>query len=160
MDEIYSRRSIRQYTAENVSQGLIEKVLMAGMNAPSARNKKPYEFIVVRDKMTLERLSLVKQHAYMVKGSDVTIVLVSDEASSWWQVDLGAVVQNMLLEAEHNGIGSCWIGINETDEAAVKQILDVPEGLRVATMVSFGYPAEGKDKNDNYYIEKIHHEKY
>ena len=106
MNEIYDRRSIREYTTENISDELVEKILKAGMNAPSAMNQKPYEFIVVRDKAKLEELSLVKPHSYMVKGSSVTVIIVSNPKSSWWQVDMGAVVQNMLLEAAHHGIGA------------------------------------------------------
>lgn len=160
MEEIYLRRSIRKYTSDVISDELLEKILKAGMNAPSARNTKPYEFIIVRDKNKLEKISMTTEASYMVKGSDVTIVLLGKEETFFWQLDLGATIQNMLLEAVHHNIGSCWIGISKDREQYIKEELGVPDEWNVISMVAFGYPAKEKEKNDNYHPEKLHYEKY
>ena len=160
MEEIYLRRSIRKYISERISDEVLEKILKAGMNAPSAKNTKPYEFIIVRDKSKLEKLSMATEHAYMVKDSDLTIIVLGKEETFFWQLDLGATIQNMLLEARHYGIGSCWIGINKEQEQEVKKEFAVPAEWNIISMVSFGYPAKEKEKNDNYYPNKIHYEKY
>ena len=77
-----------------------------------------------------------------------------------WKLDIGAVIQNMLLEAEHYDIGSCWIGINKEQEKIIKKEFSVPDDLRIISMVSFGYKGEEKENNDYFEPEKIHYEKY
>ena len=162
MQEIFSRRSIRKYTNQEITDDILHQILKAGMNAPTARNLKPFEFIVVKNKETLEQLSNTKKNAYFVKDSNVTIVALAKELSEFWQQDLGAVTQNILLQATEFGIGSCWVGIapNETYEQYVRNILDIPEDIRVFSMISLGYSEEVKEKNDNYYEDKVHYDKY
>ena len=113
MKTIYKRRSIRQYTDKKISIGDLEKLLKAGMNAPSAHNQKPYDFIVVTDKATLKKLSETGPYCSMLENAAAAIVVVSvadKETTPYWQADCGAVVENILLEATDLGIGSCWIG--------------------------------------------------
>ena len=160
MEEIYQRRSIRKYTNKEIPVEILEKILKAGMNAPSAKNTKPYEFLVVKDKNNLQKLASVKPNAYMAKDSNVTIVMMSKEPTEFWKLDLGATIQNMLLEASSYDIGSCWIGINKEQGDIIKQEFDIPEDLQVISMVSFGYKGEEKEKNDYYEPKKIHYEKY
>ncbi|MBQ2909807.1 MAG: nitroreductase family protein [Bacilli bacterium] len=162
MQEIYVRRSIRKYLDKEISDEDIKKILKAGMNAPTARNLKPYEFVVVRNKETLSKLSEMKKNAYFAKDSNVTIVLLAKELSDYWQQDLGAVSENMLLEATRLGIGSCWVGItpNQDYENYVRGVLGIPQEVRVFSLMTLGYPGEVKQPNDNYYEEKVHYEKY
>lgn len=162
MQEIYVRRSIRKYLDKEISDEDIKKILKAGMNAPTARNLKPYEFIVVRNKETLAKLSEMKKNAYFTKDSNVTIVLLARELSDYWQQDLGAVSENMLLEAARLGIGSCWVGItpNVEYENYARGVLGIPSEVRVFSLMTLGYPGEEKQPNDNYYEEKVHYEKF
>lgn len=162
MQEIYVRRSIRKYLDKEISDEDIKKILKAGMNAPTARNLKPYEFIVVRNKETLSKLSEMKKNAYFAKDSNVTIVLLARELSDYWQQDLGAVSENMLLQATRLGIGSCWVGItpNIEYENYTRSVLGIPENVRVFSLMTLGYPGEEKQPNDNYYEEKVHYEKF
>lgn len=162
MQEIYVRRSIRKYLDKEISDEDIKKILKAGMNAPTARNLKPYEFVVVRNKETLSKLSEMKKNAYFAKDSNVTIVLLAKELSDYWQQDLGAVSENMLLEATRLGIGSCWVGItpNQDYENYARGVLGIPQEVRVFSLMTLGYPGEVKQPNDNYYEEKVHYEKY
>ena len=162
MKEIFSRRSIRKYTNQEITDDILHQILKAGMNAPTARNLKPFEFIIVRNKEILERLSNTKKNSYFVKDSNVTIIVLAKELSEFWQQDLGAVTQNMLLQATEFDIGSCWVGIapNENYEQYIKERLDIPEDIRVFSMISLGYPEEVKEKNDNYYEDKVHYDKY
>lgn len=162
MDEIFSRRSIRKYTNQEITDDILHQILKAGMNAPTARNLKPFEFIAIKDKEILQQLSNTKKNAYFVKDSNVTIVALAKEASEFWQQDLGAVTQNILLQATEFGIGSCWVGVapNENYEQYIRNVLDVPQDIRVFSMISLGYPEEVKEKNDNYYEDKVHYNKY
>lgn len=162
MEEIFTRRSIRKYTNQEIEEDILKQILKAGMNAPTARNLKPFEFILVREKSILEQLSQTKKNAYFVKESSATIVVLGKKLSEFWQQDLGAVTQNILLEATHFNIGSCWIGItpNEGYEECVRETLSIPEDLRVFSMISLGYPAEVKEKNDSCYEDRVHYELY
>ena len=162
MQEIYVRRSIRKYLDKEISDEDIKKILKAGMNAPTARNLKPYEFVVVRNKETLSKLSEMKKNAYFAKDSNVTIVLLAKELSDYWQQDLGAVSENMLLEATRLGIGSCWVGItpNQDYENYARGVLGIPQEVRVFSLMTLGYPGEVKQPNDNYYEDTVHYEKY
>ena len=95
MEEIYVRRSIRKYLDKEICDEDVKKILKAGMNAPTARNLKPFEFVVVRNKNTLLKLSEMKKNSYFAKDSNVTIVLLARELSDNWQQDLGADSENM-----------------------------------------------------------------
>lgn len=103
------------------------------MNAPTARNLKPFEFIIIKDKEILKQLSSTKKSSYFVENSNVTIIVVGSELSEFWQQDLGAVTQNVLLEATYLNIGSCWIGIypNVEYEKYIKILLNVPNDKRI-----------------------------
>lgn len=163
MKEIFERRSIRKYLDKKISDDDIKKILKAGMNAPTARNLKPYEFIVVRNKETLIKLSEMKKNAIFAKDSNVVVVLLAREISDYWQQDLGAVSQNMLLQATELGIGSCWVGIapNIEYEKYTRNLLSIPDDVRVFSLMTLGYSGEEKQiNNNNYYEEKIHYEKF
>lgn len=162
MNEIFSRRSIRTYTNKEISDNDLQKIIKAGMNAPSARNLKPYEFIVVKDKNKLEQLSNTKNSAYFVKNSNTSIIVLGKEVSDFWQQDLGATTQNMLLEATYLNIGSCWVGItpNSESENYIKDLFDIPKEIRVFNVISLGYSKEQKEKNNFYDESKVHYNNY
>ena len=162
MKEIFSRRSIRKYSDKEISNIDLKMILKAGMNAPTARNLKPFEFIIIKEKGILEKLSITKKNSYFVKDSNTTIIIIGNELSEFWQQDLGAVTQNILLEATYLNIGSCWIGIAPNDECEnyIKNLLNVPKNKRVFCMVSLGYPAETKEPNGFYDENKIHYNRY
>lgn len=162
MKEIFLRRSIRKYNDKEISNVDLEMILKAGMNAPSGRNLKPYEFIIVRDKEVLKKLSMTKKSSYFVKDSNACIVLVGIELSEYWQQDLSAVAQNILLEATRLNIGSCWVGIapNEQYEGYVRKIVNVPNNKRIFCMIPLGYSDEVKELNDFYDENRIHYDKW
>lgn len=162
MKEIFLRRSIRKYNNNEISDIDLKMILKAGMNAPTARNLKPFEFIIIKNKGILEQLSSTKKNSYFVKDSNTTIIIIGNELSEFWQQDLGAVTQNMLLEATYLNIGSCWIGIapNNQYEDYIKKLLNVPGDKRIFCMVSLGYPEETKELNDFYDENRVHYNKY
>lgn len=165
MKEIFERRSVRKYTDKDISSEDMEKLLKAGMNAPSAHNYKPYDLIAVKNKETLKKLADTCIYSHMLNEANAAIIVCSradDEKTPYWQADCGAVTENILLEATHLGIGSCWLGgypdLEKT--AREKEILGIPEEYKVFCVISLGYPNENKKPNDNYYQEKVHYEKF
>lgn len=165
MKEIFERRSVRKYTDKDISSEDMEKLLKAGMNAPSAHNYKPYDLIAVKNKEILKKLADTCIYSHMLNEANAAIIVCSradDEKTPYWQADCGAVTENILLEATHLGIGSCWLGgypdLEKT--AKEKEILGIPEEYKVFCVISLGYPNENKKPNDNYYQEKVHYEKF
>ena len=154
---IKQRRSIRAYTSQEISQTALQQILEAGMNAPSAKNLQPREFVVVQDKQLLEKLSEVKTNAYMVKGSAATIVVGMHNTSNFYQQDTGACMQNMMLTATDLGIGSCRIGIHAEQEQYIRDLLGIPEHIRIPCLLALGYPNEEKRSNNHFFVDKVHH---
>lgn len=162
MNVIYERRSIRRYIEKEIDTKIIKEILKSGMNAPSAHNKKPYEFIVVDDKNLLNEMAQIKPEASFLRYADKAIVLLSNMLTDYWQQDLGATTQNMLLTAKEYEIGSCWIGMapNEELENKARELLNIPNNLRVFNIISFGYTDTIKDSNNFYDEERIYYNKY
>ena len=156
LELIKKRRSIRRYTSQPIAEEAIKQIIQAGMNAPSARNLQPREFIIVKDRQLLEQLSQVKTHASMVKGSNITIILWMHNVSNFYQQDTGTCMQNMMLTATALGIGSCWIGIGDEQEWQIRNLCTIPEDIHIPCLLALGYPDEKKEKNDYFFEEKIH----
>lgn len=115
MNSIFTRRSIRNFLDKEVEEEKIEKILRAGMQAPSAWNFMPWEFIVVRDKDTLNKISKMSPYAIPAANSNVAIIVLAnikliEKDNLWFQQDLGACVENMLLQATEEDLGSVWLG--------------------------------------------------
>ncbi len=167
MQEIFNRRSIRKFEERPVEKEKIDKLLRAAMQAPSAGNQQPWEFIVVEDRAGLDKLSQMGPYSRPVAGSAVTFVLLANEKglrfSTSWQQDLGAAAQNILLEATHLGLGSLWVGVAITDStvAYVKELYGLPDHINPFALIAIGYPDGQKNEFvDRYRAEKVHYEKF
>jgi len=143
IDKILSRRSIRRYKREPVPADVKEKILEAGRLAPSAANRQPWHFIVCEGAAAKEKLSKGRWSGF-VKDSSFAVIGVSlpfDETSKKWGiVDTTIALQNMVLAAEMQGVGSCWVG--DFKEAEIKKDLDIPAEATVVCVVTFGLPDE------------------
>jgi nitroreductase len=137
-EAIEKRRSIREYKATPVPRVKLEKILEAARLAPSASNVQPRHFIVVTDEERKKYLSAGK-FAGFLKQVPVVIVACGDEKKSprWYAVDVAIAVENMVLAATGEGLGTCWIG--SFDEAKVRDIFKIPENLRVVVLLTVGY---------------------
>lgn len=165
MDEIFNRRSIRRFKAQPVEAEKIDKLLHAAMQAPSAANQQPWEFIVVQDKNMLERLSGTSPHAKPAAGCAVTFVLLANEAilkvPTGWEEDMSAAAQNLLLEAVHLGLGGVWFGVATSDEVTenVRRLFQLPEEIKPFALISVGYPDGQKNEFvDRYRADRVHYE--
>ena len=167
MEEIFTRRSIRKFKDQVIEPEKIDKLLGAAMQAPSAANQQPWEFIVVQDKAMLEQVSQASPYAKPVAGSAVTFVLLADKNAlkipTAWEQDLGAAAENLLLEAVHLGLGGVWLGVATSDTVMenVSRLFQLPEQLKPFALISVGYPDEQKNQFiDRYNAEKVHYEKW
>jgi nitroreductase len=154
LDVIYSRRSIRRYTKDPVPDEVVKKILEAGRLAPSANNAQPWHFIVVTDPKLKEALSHGRWN-WFIKDSAFTVVGCGNKNNKWSTIDVTIALQNMVIAAEAQGIGSCWVG--DFNEEEVKELLGIPESIRVICLVAFGYPAEKPSPRSKKSLEEIVH---
>ena len=169
MEEINKRRSIRKYSDKEVEDEKIDKLLKAAMQAAGSRlGSEPWEFIVVKDKDTIIKLSEMSPNAKLVSGANVAIVLLANmdrvHYPKVWQQDMAAAAQNLLLEASYLDLGAVWIGTAPIQERMdyLSKLFDLPEYIRPFNIISIGYPAEGLENKflDKYDKTRVHYEKY
>lgn len=166
-----NRRSVRQYTQEEIPKEKIEKILQAGLLSASGRARRPWEFIVVRNKETLKKIAQCRiGAAKMLEGADTAIVVIADpEKTDVWTEDCSIAMANMHLMADSLGVGSCWIQgrlreapDGRTTEEYLRDILQFPESYKLEAILSLGIAVKHPEP---YSIEelpmnKIHVEKY
>jgi nitroreductase len=160
LSAIQGRRSIRQFSSRQVEDEKLVKVLEAARLAPSAGNNQMWKFIVIRDEDTRIKLAEAAGGQMFIKHAPVVIAacgLEPDKAMLCGQqrytVDLSIAVSFILLEAFEQGLGTCWLG--HFDEIKVKEILDIPENVRVVTMIPLGYPSEDPAHRPRKSLESI-----
>ena len=143
-DAIKARRSVRAYEEKDIPEDVLAKILEAGRIAPSASNRQPWHFIVVKDPARRKALSEGK-YAHFLKDCPVVVVGCgnSEDSPKWYPVDVSISLENMVLAATSEGIGTCWIG--SFDEDSVRKNLEVPAEFRIVAMLAMGYAKEKFD---------------
>ncbi len=138
---IRERRSIRRYHSDAVDDEQLQIILEAGRWAPSASNKQPWHFIVIKNTTIREKLANIHPYGRFMRESPVVIVVLGDPKKHprYHLADPHQAVQNMLLAAYSLGLATCWMGVRDTDlEPQFREIIDIPEDLRVICAVSLG----------------------
>ncbi len=160
MKSIYERTSVRSYTSKAVSKEILVELTKAAMAAPSAMNRQPWEFIIIRDKATLEKLGKVKPP--VGKAPAAIVVLGNTNLSNSWVLDCSAATENILIAATSMGLGTVWTGAygNAKFEALLKETLSLPDGIMPLSVIAVGY-SDGATTPKNKYVEsKVHFERY
>jgi nitroreductase len=160
IETIFARRSIRRYTEEPVSESDITVLLEAAMAAPSASNQRPWHFITVTERETLDKLAEVHPYGKMLFDAPLCIAVCGDTtiAEHYWIQDCSAATENMLLAAVALDLGAVWLGVFPREErvAAVRQIVGIPEAVVPLNLVSIGHPAETKEPRTQYDEARVH----
>ena len=164
------RRSIRNYSGEEIPEESLTKVLQAGLLSASGKAKRPWEFIVVRQRKTLDDLSGCRAGGVkMLKEAQCAIVVIGDETEQdVWIEDCSVAMANMHLMASSLGIGSCWVqgrlwnADEKTTEEFVRERLGFPENYKLEAILTLGMPdAEAPAHQlDELPMEKIKWERY
>lgn len=152
---LQKRRSIRKYTDAPIEQEKVDQLIRAALLSPTSRNSRPWEFIFVDDKELLGKLAQSKVGAQPLANCVLGIVVCADpQKSDVWIEDASIATILLQLQAQDLGLGSCWIQIRErmykegvTAEEYVKELLGIPEHLKVLSIVSVGYPAEKRPEH-------------
>lgn len=155
IDYILSRRSIRKYEKKEIPEKTINQILKTGQNAPSAANKQPFHFIILKDKEIKKKISTT--FSRFIKNVPIVIVGCANEKAlltgKWAVIDTAIAMQNMVIAAWTLGVGSCWIG--SFSEKKVKQLLKIPDKWKVVALITLGYPAEQPKQRKKKTTEKM-----
>ena len=166
MNSIFVRRSVREFLDKPVEKEKIEKILRAGMQAPSAKNQQAWEFIVVTSQEDKEKVSKMSPFSKLASKAAVLIVVLGNKNKMTlpekWQQDLGACTQNILLQIVKEGLGGVWLGVYPTQERidALKDIFALPDNIIPFSVVSFGYSDRKNTFTDRYNESAVHWDKY
>jgi nitroreductase len=141
-EAVKKRHSARAYESTPVPDEKLDRILEAARLAPSAGSIQPWHFIVVTDRGKREALAKGGRYARFLAESPVTIVGCGDQKASanWHAVDVAIAMQNMVLTATAEGLGTCWVG--SFSEERVKSLLKIPERFRVVALLAIGYRRE------------------
>lgn len=164
---ISSRRSIRNFTAQEVGKEKIERLLQAGMHAPSAHNYRPWEYVVVTQPHLRKQLSELTLYSKPAGLAPVNIVVCGnaekfEKDPHWWTQDLSASAQNILLQAHAEGLGGVWLGFFPDEQRidALRQVLGLPSHIFPFTVLAIGHPEKWVPPVNRWEPEKIHWNQY
>lgn len=155
------RRSIRSYKEKEIPKEVLKEIIDCARLAPTARNEQPWEFIVITEKGTLKKMGDMAPNGSFIKDSVACIAVFCKDAKYYLE-DGSAVTTYILLAAHALGIGSCWVaGDKKPYCGRVVDLLNVPEGYKLVSLVSLGYSVEDvKEKEKRDVDEVIHWENF
>jgi len=144
-EAIQKRRSIRSYEPTPVPIENLRKVLEAARLAPSAGNVQPWRFIVVINSDKRRRIAKGCRYGHFLAESPVVIVGCGDQKASprWYAIDTSIAMENLVLAATGEGLGTCWIGV--FNEKEIREILKIPSHVKIVALLALGYPREKLD---------------
>ncbi|MCD8185190.1 MAG: nitroreductase family protein [Rikenellaceae bacterium] len=165
LEAIFSRKSVRQFVADRpVEQEKIELMLRAGMAAPSAMDRRPWEIVVFSDRESMDQLAESLPYAKILTQAPMAIVVCGDREKSEhnWYIDCSAVTQNILLAAEALGLGAVWTGVYPGQERVdlVSAALGLPEHIIPLNVIPIGYPDGEHQPKDKWDESKVHYNKW
>lgn len=167
MKEIINRRSIRKYEDKPVDDMQIQKLLRAAMYAPSAGNEKPWHFIVIKDRDNLNKITTFHPFTQMLKEAPLAILVCADTSNikydgAYWIQDIAASVQNILLQGESMGLGTCWCGVYPRQELVdgMSKLFNLPENIKPVSIIAVGHPAEKREVKERFDPDRVHYENW
>ncbi len=168
LENIMTRTSVRKYTSQAVENEKIEKLLRAGMAAPTAGNKQPWEFLVITEREILDAIPPIIKGAHMAAKSQLAIVVLGEPEKAlvpeYWIQDCSAATENILLAAHGMGLGAVWCGAypdNNTGKVeAMSKLLNLPDGTLALNVIVIGYPEGEQIVKDKWDPAKVHYNKY
>lgn len=161
IDAILKRRSIRKYKNKNIPDEILREIIKSGMYAPSSNNKRPWFFILIKEREILKKIADFHPYAKMLYSSPCAILVCGDinlqNIEGYLALDCAAATQNILLSAYGFGIGSCWIGIypREARMDFIRDLLKLEDFLIPISLVSLGYPDEEKHTPERFETDKF-----
>ncbi len=166
IDAIMTRRSVRSYTDEPVSQEHIDLLLKAAMQAPSAGDDQPWEFLVVTDKAMLLEVTKVKKAVAMAKDAPLGILTCIntdyEKLEGFAEQSVSCATQNILLAAHAIGLGAVWTSAypNEKFVEGYRKVFNLPANIIPVAFVVIGHPKAKMKVKDTYKADRVHVNKW
>ena len=163
LDNIFERKSVRAYLNKGVEKEKIDLMLRAGMAAPTGRDIRPWEFVVVSDRAKLDSMAAALPYAKMLTQARNAIIVCGDSVrSSYWYLDCSAVTQNILLAAEALDLGAVWTATYPYPERmeVVKKYTGIPDEINSLCVIPVGYPAVPHSPKDKWNETKVHYNQW
>ncbi|MCD4785095.1 MAG: nitroreductase family protein [Candidatus Eremiobacteraeota bacterium] len=169
IEVIMKRKSVRKYTDEKVSEETLEKIVRAGMAAPTAANKQPWSFIIITDRETLDKLAEKMPYSKMLFKAPAAIVVcgvpkwgLPDRENDFWIQDCSAASENILLAVESLGLGAVWTGAYPIEQRVkdVRNILGIPKDVVPLNVIAIGHPTGVEKPKDKWKPERVHRNKW
>jgi len=166
LEAIYGRRSIRRYSSQAIEERIIETLLRAAMQAPSARNTQPWHFIVVTERKTLDAIPEIHPYAAMLREAPAAVLVCGDtgleQSIGYLSLNCAAATQNLLLAAHALGLGAVWLGIYPREQRVegMRKLLGIPAHVIPMALISLGYPQEDKKPVDRYLPQRVQRERW
>lgn len=163
---IMTRRSVRQYSGKPVAKTQIIKLLKAAMNAPSACNQQPWQFVVIRDRAAMLAVAKVHPYAQMLKTASCAITVCgapkAEVCKGYWVQDCSAATENLLLAAHSMGLGGVWLGVYPREQRVrdISKLLGIPKSVVPFCIVSVGHPTKKAKPVTRFSGKKVHWEKW
>lgn len=161
-----TRRSIRQFTSQPVEEAMVTMMLSCGMYAPTAKNKRPCHFIVIRERALLRKLALQNSQAAMLENAAGAILVCGDKnlegTKEFLYADCAAATQNILLGIHGLGLGGVWCGVapNSDWKKLIIDRIELPIKLEPVAVIAYGWPNEEKEICNRWDRERIHYDKW
>lgn len=162
LEIIRKRRSVRKYKGNLIPRDVLLRVLEAARLAPSGKNYQPWKFIIVQDEGLKRKVAKASAEQYFIAEAALIIVACGFPDNSYsrlgrymksWPVDVAIALEHLILQAEEEGLGTCWIGSFEEKE--VKALLNIPEEVRVLALTPLGYPDQTPSDRGRKSLEEI-----
>ena len=162
LEMIKDRRSIRSYTDKPIPKEILEEIIDAGRLAPSARNIQAWDFIVVTEKETLNKIGELPTHGSFIKNAGACVIVCGNKNHNRFIEDCSAAAENIILASKSFGIGSCWVaGIGKDYCEPIKEILGIPEEMVIVCLLPLGYFEKNPEPHDKKGLDEVlHWEKY
>lgn len=156
IEVLRSRRSIRNYTAQQVERSIIEQIIDCARLAPTAMNDQPWEFVVITEKDALQKIPVMLGHAEFIANAAFAVLVLARPTQCALE-DCCAATENLLIAGAAYGLGSCWVaGSQQPYGPAVVKAFGAPENHKLVAIVSFGYPAEDPQIEKRPLTEVLH----
>lgn len=162
LEAIRTRRSVRVFENKPVSRDLLRQLVAAGMQAPSAGNQQPWQFVIIDDKGLLLRVPEFHPYAQMAETAPAAILVCGDlnleQRKGYWVQDCSAATQNILLAAHAAGLGAVWTGVYPREErvAGARRLFGLPETVIPLSLIFVGYPAEHPQPENRFREDRLH----
>lgn len=166
INAIMTRTSVRAYTDEDVSEEQLDTLLRAAMSAPTAVNKQPWRFVVIRERATLDYIAANFGSMKMMQQAPLAIVVCGDldaalegEAQAYWVQDASAATENLLVAANAMGLGTVWCGVFPKSDRveAFSKLLGLPEQIIPLNCIAVGHPSGERSPKDKWHPDFVHY---